>query len=182
MTTLGSGTRNHHSPWARSATRSDWQKYLMPGLTITQLKKTDIYYQNVHWLTLDKKLTCQWQNAQADQNIHSLNGLPFPPPEDLSNPGIESGFPALQADSSPSEPPGKPIKKVTEAQTSLKENGHWVQTGWLWHPAGMPDSSCLGNTADRGAWWARVTGSQKRRKWQWLNTNKHNKSHQAPTS
>ena len=29
---------------------------------------------------------------------------------DLPNPGIEPGSPALQADSLPSEPPGKPIK------------------------------------------------------------------------
>ena len=28
---------------------------------------------------------------------------------DLSDPGIEPGSPALRADSSPSEPPGKPI-------------------------------------------------------------------------
>ena len=31
--------------------------------------------------------------------------LPFYSPGDLSNPGIEPGFPALQADSLPSEPP-----------------------------------------------------------------------------
>ena len=31
--------------------------------------------------------------------------LVFPSPEDLSNPGIEPGSPALQADSLPSEPP-----------------------------------------------------------------------------
>ena len=36
-------------------------------------------------------------------------GLPFPPPGDLSNPGIKPRFPALQEDSLPSEPPGKPI-------------------------------------------------------------------------
>ena len=34
--------------------------------------------------------------------------LPFRPPGDLPDPGIEPGFPALQADSLPSEPPGKP--------------------------------------------------------------------------
>ena len=34
-------------------------------------------------------------------------GLPFPSPEDLPNPGIEPGFPALQADALPTEPPGK---------------------------------------------------------------------------
>ena len=35
------------------------------------------------------------------------NGLPFPSPRDLPDPGIKPGSPALQADSLPSEPPGK---------------------------------------------------------------------------
>ena len=34
-------------------------------------------------------------------------GLPFPPPGDLTHPGIEPRSPALQADSLPSEPPGE---------------------------------------------------------------------------
>ena len=37
------------------------------------------------------------------------SGLPFPSPGDLPNPRIEPRSPALQADSSPSEPPGKPM-------------------------------------------------------------------------
>ena len=36
------------------------------------------------------------------------SGLPFPPPRDLPNPGIEPGSPALQADSLPLESSGKP--------------------------------------------------------------------------
>ena len=36
------------------------------------------------------------------------SGLPFLSPGDLLNLGIEPGSPALQADSLPSEPPGKP--------------------------------------------------------------------------
>ena len=36
------------------------------------------------------------------------SGLPFPPPGDLPNPRIEPRSPVLQADSLPSEPPGKP--------------------------------------------------------------------------
>ena len=36
------------------------------------------------------------------------SGLPFPSPEDLLHPGIEPGSLSLQADSLPSEPPGKP--------------------------------------------------------------------------
>ena len=35
------------------------------------------------------------------------SGLPFSPPGDLPDPGIEPGSPALQEDSLPSEPPGK---------------------------------------------------------------------------
>ena len=36
------------------------------------------------------------------------NGLPFPCPVDLSDPGIEPGSPTLQADPLLSESPGKP--------------------------------------------------------------------------
>ena len=35
------------------------------------------------------------------------NGLPLPSPGDLPDPGIKPGYPALQADALPSEPPGK---------------------------------------------------------------------------
>ena len=35
------------------------------------------------------------------------SGLLFPFPGDRPNPGIESGYPSLQADSLPSEPPDK---------------------------------------------------------------------------
>ena len=37
-----------------------------------------------------------------------LSGLPFPPPGDLPDPGIEPVSPALQTDSLPSELPGNP--------------------------------------------------------------------------
>ena len=38
------------------------------------------------------------------------NGLPFPPPGDLPDPGVEPGSPTMQADALPSEPPGKPLR------------------------------------------------------------------------
>ena len=38
------------------------------------------------------------------------SGLPIPSPGDLPKPGMKPGFPALQANSSPSEPPGRPVK------------------------------------------------------------------------
>ena len=37
------------------------------------------------------------------------SGMPFPPPGDLPNSGIEPKFPSLQADSLPSETLGKPV-------------------------------------------------------------------------
>ena len=43
------------------------------------------------------------------------SGLPFPSPEDLPDPGIKPKSLALQADSLPSELPGKP-KAATEKQ------------------------------------------------------------------
>ena len=40
------------------------------------------------------------------------SGLPCPPPGDLPDPGIEPASPALQVDSLPTEPPGKPLWDV----------------------------------------------------------------------
>ena len=48
------------------------------------------------------------------------SGLPFPSPEDLPNLGTElvsPVSPALQVDSLPSEPPGKPPGKAVSNQT-----------------------------------------------------------------
>ena len=39
------------------------------------------------------------------------SGLPFPLPGVRPNPGIEPWYPALQADSLTSEPPGKPLNR-----------------------------------------------------------------------
>jgi len=49
-------------------------------------------------------ILCPWNFS--DKKYWS--GLPFPSPGDLPNPGIETGSPALQVDSLPSELPGKP--------------------------------------------------------------------------
>ena len=45
------------------------------------------------------------------------SGLPLPSLGDLPDPGIEPGFPALQADTLPSEPPGKPVVERLGAAT-----------------------------------------------------------------
>ena len=51
------------------------------------------------------RLFCLWVFSRQEY----WSGLPCLPPGDLPNPGIESRSPTLQADSSPTEPPGKPM-------------------------------------------------------------------------
>ena len=46
------------------------------------------------------------------------SGLPFPSPGDLPKPGIKHGSPSLQADSLPTEPPGKAFLTGRAAQSS----------------------------------------------------------------
>ena len=46
-------------------------------------------------------------------------GLLFPSPGDFPDPGIEPGSPALQADTLPFEPPGKPIDKMVVSYSFL---------------------------------------------------------------
>ena len=70
-------------------------------------------------------------------SVHGFlwSGLPFPSPGELPDPGIEPGFPALQADCLPSEPAGKPtvlwrqvelgIGGEQEPLTALREPTFW---------------------------------------------------------
>ena len=50
------------------------------------------------------------------------SGLAIPFPRGLPNPGIEPGSPALQADSLPSEPPGKPWETGEEYERMDRRN------------------------------------------------------------
>ena len=46
------------------------------------------------------------------------SGQPCPPPGDLANQEKEPGSPAMQADSLPSEPPGKPATTLGQGNMS----------------------------------------------------------------
>ena len=50
---------------------------------------------------------CQAPQSMGFPRSEYWSGLSCPPPEDLPDPGIKPGYPALQADSVLSEPPGK---------------------------------------------------------------------------
>ena len=53
------------------------------------------------------------------------NGLPFPSPGDLPNPGMEPESPALQADSLPSEPSGEAlvVRNLSVNAEYVKDSG-----------------------------------------------------------
>ena len=56
-------------------------------------------------------VACQSLLSMGFSRQEYWSGLPFPSPGDLPDPGIEPGSSALQADSLPSKPPGKPIQQ-----------------------------------------------------------------------
>ena len=91
------------------------------------------------------------------------SGLPFPPPQDLPDPGIEPMSPALAGGFFFFFflPPGKPTHMHTYAQTKqiiceLKIS-HVMKLYWGRSPGRGHGSlfqySCLENPMDRGAWW-----------------------------
>ena len=56
-------------------------------------------------------VACQAPPSVGFSSQEYWSALPFPSPGDLPDPGIEPRSPPLQADSLPSEPPGKPQVK-----------------------------------------------------------------------
>ena len=83
---------------------------------IVKLNSTKLNFQQWKWKSLSHVwlFVTSWTVArQAPRSIgfsrqEYWSGLPFPPPGDLPNPGMEPRSPALQADSLPAEPQGKP--------------------------------------------------------------------------
>ena len=67
-----------------------------------------------------------------------LSSQLFPSPWNLPHPGIELSFPALQADSLPSEPPGKHL--VVCILLQLKVHGHLL---CAWHSGSSLYTQCL---------------------------------------
>ena len=50
------------------------------------------------------------------------SGFPFPSPGDLPNPEIKPGSPALQADSLPTEPPGKLLASLRASNYTFQDS------------------------------------------------------------
>ena len=75
----------------------------------------------------DQLFVTLWSTAHQDplsvgfSRQEHWSGLPCSPPQDLPIPGIKPRSPALQADSLPSEPPGKPLSCYTGLLFCLKK-------------------------------------------------------------
>ena len=63
------------------------------------------------------RLLCPWGFSRQEY----WSGLPCPPPGALPNPGIEPRSPTLQADSLPTEPPGRPKQTGLGSLSLLQE-------------------------------------------------------------
>ena len=104
------------SPWWQIAALSFWP--LIPSWCVvnTQLLGTPSMRAKSlqSSLTLGDPMDC----SPSGSSVHEIlqqeywSGLPFSSPGDLPHPGIKPGSPALQADSLPSEPPGKPKQTI----------------------------------------------------------------------
>ena len=101
---------------------------------------TEIDFEEVKSLSRVQLFETPWTVAyQAPQSMEFSrqeywSGLPFPPPGDLPNPGIEPGSPTLQADALPSE-------------TQIMSIYHWQRMTLK----GMPEDEmvdCITNSMD----------------------------------
>ena len=59
-------------------------------------------------------IACQAPLSMEFSRQEYWSGLPFPSPGDLPDPGVEPRSLTLQADSLPSEPPGKPFSGIND--------------------------------------------------------------------
>ena len=114
-------------------------------------------------------VVCQAPISMEFSREEYWNGLPFPPPEDLPHPGIESRFPALA---------GGFFIIWAIGKSNTQGYNFLVRTPiCLWNCVvldlsvpldgegnGTPlQYSCLENPMDRGAWWAAVHGVDRSR-------------------
>ena len=69
-------------------------------------------------ISLDCRLLCPWGLSRQEY----WSGLSCPPPGNIPNPGIKPRSSALQANSLPAEPPGKPIPNKMRYYLSITTN------------------------------------------------------------
>ena len=77
-------------------------------------------------------VVCQASLSMGFHRQENWSGLPFPSSGDLPDPGVETGPPALQADSLPTEPPVSftvPAQKLQYKVFASIAHIHTLRTG-----------------------------------------------------
>ena len=108
-----------------------WFTHLHPLVETLCVSRSVVFNSATPWtITHQAPLSVEFSRQEY------WSGLLFPSPGDLPDPGIEPRSSALQADSSPSEPPGKPpvVVKTTVASNSGTSISTADGPGWefLW--------------------------------------------------
>ena len=81
------------------------------SIQCSEKKKVKVYsFSHVQLFATLWSVACQAPLSMEFFRQEYWNGLPFPSPGDLPDPGIKLGSPTLQADSLTCEPSGKPIQ------------------------------------------------------------------------
>ena len=121
------GTMLHEQKWQLCAEQIPLQKMLTP-IHLSDSGGGGLAAKSYSTLATQWTIACQVPLSMGFPRQEYWSGLPFPSPGDFPNSGIELGCPAVQADSFPTEPPGKPdstgvrlhgcplSRKETEAQ------------------------------------------------------------------
>ena len=71
-------------------------------------------------------VACQAPLSMVFSRQEYWTGLPFPPPGNLPDPGIEPGSLSLQADSLPSELPGTLLRLQSNGQIKRRNLEIWL--------------------------------------------------------
>ena len=75
-----------------------------------------VFTQSCLTLCDPQTVACQPPLSMEFSRREYWSGLPFPSPGDLPNPGVEPGSPALQVDTLPSKPSGKPKEALQNSK------------------------------------------------------------------
>ena len=105
-------------------------------------------------LTLCDRIDCSFPGSSVSGILQTRkenwSGLPFPSPGHLPNLGTEPGSPMLQADSLPSEPPGKPKNTGVGSLSLLQgifptQESNWglLHCRWVLYQLSYQGSVCV---------------------------------------
>ena len=94
------------APWGRSLNTTPRAAPLNPTSKEWKVKVKVKSLSHVWLFGIPWTVVYQASLSMGFSKQEYWSGLPFPSPGDLPDPGIEPRFPALQADTLPSEPPG----------------------------------------------------------------------------